>query len=220
MQSLSLPGYRGQKAEVLIALKKSQPLTAKELGLRFDLTANALRRHLDSLEEDGVITHRVEARGVGAPVHTYSLTSKGEELFPHAYTEALSEVLEAVRRAGGGEEIIAVFRRKWEKVAADALPLLDALSFSERAQLLAELLNAEGFMAEAETPTPTSAVVRKHHCAIKAVAEHFPEICGVEQEFFQIVLGARVTREQHILEGCNHCAFTAQVDTPGPVVSA
>jgi len=55
-----LSGYRGTRAELLLALKKEQPLTARELAERFGLTPNALRRHLEALEAEGVVRHRRE----------------------------------------------------------------------------------------------------------------------------------------------------------------
>ena len=51
----ALGGFRGMRAELLVALKKAQPMTAHELGEQFGLTANALRRHLKVLEDDGLV---------------------------------------------------------------------------------------------------------------------------------------------------------------------
>ena len=65
-------GFRGVRADLLVALKKAQPMTAHELGERFGLTANALRRHLKALEADGLVRFVREIRGVGAPVYTFS----------------------------------------------------------------------------------------------------------------------------------------------------
>ena len=42
----ALVGYRGIQAELLLALKKQQPLTARELAARFDVTPNAMRRQI------------------------------------------------------------------------------------------------------------------------------------------------------------------------------
>ena len=42
----TLGGFRGLRAELLVALKKAQPMTSQELGSQFGLTANALRRNL------------------------------------------------------------------------------------------------------------------------------------------------------------------------------
>ena len=77
----ALGGFRGVRAELLVALKKAQPITAPELGQQFGLTANALRRHLKVLEEEGLVSFAREVRGVGAPVYTFSLTAAGEATF-------------------------------------------------------------------------------------------------------------------------------------------
>ena len=69
-----LPGYRGTRAQVIVALKKAQPLTATELAASFGITPNALRRHLKELESEGVVETRREIRGVGQPTVLFSLT--------------------------------------------------------------------------------------------------------------------------------------------------
>ena len=71
----ALGGFRGVRADLLVALRKAQPLTAHQLGEQFGLTANALRRHLKALEEDGLVRYQRQVRGVGAPVYTFSLTA-------------------------------------------------------------------------------------------------------------------------------------------------
>ena len=47
----------------------------------------------------------------------------------------------------------------------------------------------------------------EHHCAIRAVAERFPEICAAEARFLREVLGAEVKRETHMLDGCIACEY-------------
>ena len=75
----TLSGFRGLRAELLVALKKApHALTARELAVRFDLTPNALRRHLQALEDEGLVRYRREVRGVGAPVFAYALTEAGQ----------------------------------------------------------------------------------------------------------------------------------------------
>ncbi|MDX2182384.1 MAG: hypothetical protein SFW08_00225 [Gemmatimonadaceae bacterium] len=220
MQRVVLPGYRGVKADLLVAIKKAQSIGAKELGTQFGVTANALRRHLDSLEEDGVVARRLEQRGLGAPTHAYFLTAAGEALFPQAATDALGELLDAVKATGASDEVVAVFRRRWESLANQAKPLAASMTFSERAQLVAELLSAEGYLAEAEVIGGDQVVIREHHCAVRAVAERFPAVCEAEQRFLEQLLGTTVTREARVLDGCSHCAFHAQAESPASTASA
>jgi DeoR family suf operon transcriptional repressor len=56
---------------------------------------------------------------------------------------------------------------------------------------------------------PGAATLREHHCAVREVAEQFPEICAAEQEFIEQVLGVPVERTGHILRGCPACEYRA-----------
>ena len=211
--SPALSGYRGLRGEILIALKKLQPVSAKELADRFAVTANALRRHLEMLESHGVVRHASVTRGVGAPVYTYSLTADGEALFPSAYAAALLGALEMVVAQAGTAGVVEMFRRRGDAIAGAARPELERLPLAERAQMLAELLSQQGYMAESVTHTPTTATLTEHNCAIRAVAEKYPEVCEAESEFLKLMLGASVERRSHILTGCNACEYDVQAPT-------
>ena len=234
MNGSVLPGYKGLRGDVLVALKKAQPLTAKELGLHFGVTPNALRRHLKELELEGVVRYRREIRGVGGPVFAYSLTATGERLFPQSYDTALSAVLDMVRARLGSEGVVELFTQRWREIAEKAKPELDRLPLNQRAHRLAELLTSLGYMAEADeggrglgtgvgdgggrglgtgvgdgggTGGTGGTTLREHNCAIRAVIERFPEICVAEERFLAEVLGAQVTRQQHIAAGANCCEY-------------
>jgi len=204
----ALVGYRGIQADLLLALKKHQPLTARELAARFDLTPNAMRRHLETLEAAGIVRHAREVRGVGGPVHAFSLTGAGEALFPRQYAAVLLETLESITAEHGRDGVGDFFRRKWTAMAAEAAPALQQLPLHERVQLLAELWTSLGYMAEADVDEASGLpMLRKHNCAIRAVAEQYPEVCATEAEFIADVIGVPAERRQHILAGCNTCVY-------------
>lgn len=199
----ALGGFRGVRAELLVALKKAQPLSAHELGEQFGLTANALRRHLKALEDDGLVRYKREVRGVGAPVFTYSLTPAGEALFPRSYVQVLANALEALRAQTGDAAVEAVLEAEWKRLADEAVPVLEALPIEERVPLVAELLTAKGYMAQAdETHT-----LRIHNCAVREIVERFPEACAVEAKYVEKLLGVPLVRGAHRRDGCSHCEY-------------
>jgi DeoR family transcriptional regulator, suf operon transcriptional repressor len=200
-------GYRGTRGEILTALKMSQPLTAKELADKFRVTPNALRRHLKELENEGIVRYQREIRGVGGPVFAFSLTDAGEALFPQGYERALSEILDLVREQQGDEGIVQLFQRRWEEIARVARPELERLPVEQRATRLAELLTSLGYMAEARTVAGALPVLTEHNCAIRLIAERFPEVCAAEERFIADLLGAPVTRQAHIAKGANCCEY-------------
>ena len=221
--SVSLGGYRGVRAELLVALKKAQPVTAHELGAQFGLTANALRRYLKILEEEGLVRFRRLVRGLGAPVYAFSLTELGEALFPRTYASVLVTALTALRTEGGAQAVRNVFAAEWAELATDAAPIMESLPLSERASLMAELLTARGYMAEAVQLAPDGTTreldnttqdstefvtrLRLHNCSMREIAETFPEACEAEAAFIGKMLGVPVVREGHQLRGCRTCEY-------------
>ena len=206
-------GFRGTRGEILTALKKAQPLTAKELASKFGVTPNALRRHLKELETEGIVRYQREIRGVGGPVFAFSLTDAGEALFPRAYEKALAEVLDLVREQQGDEGLVQLFQRRWDDIARVARPELEQLPVDQRATRLAELLTSLGYMAEAHPGSGALPVLTEHNCAIRVIAERFPEVCAAEERFIADLLGAPVTRQAHIAKGANCCEYCVNRET-------
>ena len=213
----SVAGFRGLQRRLLVALKKAQPVTVKELATQFGITANALRRHLKALENAGLVHYRPEVRGVGGPQFAYALSEAGEALFPRAYSGALADALDQVRAEQGVEGVVRVFHRQWSALAEAAAPLMAGRSLAERAAVLAELRTRQGYMAESDGRSAGESVIREYNCAIRDIAARFPEVCAAEERFFAELLGASVEREGHILEGCNACEYRVRASSPAPV---
>ena len=210
----SVQGFHGFKGRLLVTLKKSQPLTVKELAAGFKTTPNAVRRHLKALESAALIQYRPVVRGVGGPMFAYSLTEAGEALFPRAYADALTDAREVVRDQQGIEGVVGLFRRQWSALAEQARPRMAGRPLEERTAVLAELRTLQGYMAESEQQAGGDAVIREHNCAIRDVAARFPEVCAAEERFFAELLDADVEREAHILEGCNACEYRVHASQP------
>jgi DeoR family suf operon transcriptional repressor len=196
-------GHKGQRGAVLVQLKRSQPLTAKELAARLGVSLNAARHHLKELEVEGLVRYDRSRRGVGAPAFSYRLSPAGEALFPRRYQETLTSVLDQIVEREGREAAVALLDSHLGRLAAQLKTELAGLSAEERLAAVARVRSEQGYMAEALAP----AVLTEHNCAIQAVAERFPEICAAEAKFLEDVLGAEVDRRGHILSGCAACEY-------------
>src|SRR2546430_2648331 len=95
-----------------------------------------------------------------------------------------------------------------------ALKRAQPLTASEPLDLVSRLMNQQGYMAEWREAAGTFRL-SEHNCAIRAVAERFPEVCAAEERFLRDVLGAAVERRAHIASGCNSCEY-AITFTPAP----
>ena len=104
--------------------------------------------------------------------------------------------------------VVRLFERRWDDIARVARPELERLPVAQRATRLAELLTSLGYMAEVR-PGGRDAlpVLTEHNCAIRVIAERFPEVCAAEERFIADLLGAPVTRQAHIAKGANCCEY-------------
>jgi DeoR family transcriptional regulator, suf operon transcriptional repressor len=205
-------GQKGQRGTVLVQLKRSQALTAKQLADRLGVSLNAARHHLKELEAEGLIRYERSHRGVGAPAFSYRLSSAGEALFPRRYQETLTSLLDQIVEREGREAAVSLLEAHIGAIATRLKAELAALSPQERLAAIARIRTEQGYMAEA-TAAGDDAVLTEHNCAIQAVAERFPEICAAEARFLAEALGAQVNRRDHILSGCAACEYHVRFNT-------
>jgi DeoR family suf operon transcriptional repressor len=217
--SRGLAGLRGLRGEILLELKKSQPLTASDLAATFAVSANAVRRHLKELEVEELVAYGREQRGSGAPTYAFRLTKHGEALFPKQYGDALKDVLDFVAESQGRDEVQRIFADRF-KVHTERLRVqLAGATLEERLQAVTELLSNQGYMAEWSEEDGTL-LLTEHNCAVKSAAEWFPEICAAEAEFLQDILETNVQRDMHISQGCNSCLYSIDMRSALPEASA
>src|SRR5205814_2833852 len=96
-----LAAHKGLRGQILLELKRAQPLTARDLAGKLRASPNAIRHHLKELEAEQLIGYGREQRGVGAPTYAYRSSAAGGSLFPRRYERALSDVMERLAEKPG-----------------------------------------------------------------------------------------------------------------------
>jgi DeoR family suf operon transcriptional repressor len=210
------PAYKGPRGAILLALKRAGPLTAKDFGDRLGLSSNAVRHHLKELETEGLIGYRREQRGVGAPTYAWYLSSAGEALFPQRYKELLTEVLERVAEQAGRQAVVAAFETRFDDLARKLQAELADAPPARRMEVVLRALVEGGYMAEWRAEEGGLRLT-EHNCAIRALAERFPEICVAEAKFLAEVLAASVERQSHMLDGCAACEYSVRFPEGEPM---
>lgn len=209
----SLAAHKGLRAEILLELKRAQPLTARQLAEKMRVSPNAVRHHLKELEAEALVAYGREQRGLGAPTFAYRLSAQGEALFPKRYEQTLTELLDRVAEKQGRQAAVGMFEDLYADLTRKLQVELDGVAPERRLDAVARVMNDAGYMAEVDA-TGGAFRLAEHNCAIRAVAERFPEVCAAEEKFLQVVLAATVERQSHIVSGCNACEYAITFDTP------
>ncbi len=208
------------KRRLVERLKRVESATAPELAAEFGLTDTAVRQHLDALELAGLVVRHVgPPNGRGRPPVHWRLTPKSSELFPDHHGELAVAMIEAIRSTLGDDALERVLAARAHRQLGEYRRVIDTTKpVADRVRRLAELRNAEGYLAEAEAdPEHRGAVLlTEHHCPINEAAGSCAGLCRSELELFRSSLGADVTveRTQHILGGDARCAYRISARSP------
>ena len=84
---------RGQ----IVTILRSSACTVEELATQLELTDNAVRAHLATLERDGLVRQSGLRRGPRKPHFTYILTPEADALFPKAYDALLNQLIAVLK---------------------------------------------------------------------------------------------------------------------------
>src|SRR5918999_673767 len=107
---------RGQ----IVALLRRGEQTVEELARALELTDNAVRAHLATLERDGLV-HSVGVRrgaGAGKPATIYELHPDAEPLFSRAYAPVLRAMLDVIAERMPEDEAEALMRDVGRRLAS------------------------------------------------------------------------------------------------------
>jgi Predicted transcriptional regulator len=96
------------KQEILQLLLKHGELKAQTLADSLQITPQAIRRHLNELESEGLVSYTSEVAGMGRPQHIYRLTKKGRDRFPAGYDQFTLSFLDTLAESLGREQFQAV----------------------------------------------------------------------------------------------------------------
>lgn len=197
----------------LLALLRRDSRTVDELARHLDLTDNAVRAHLATLERDGFVQQHGVHRGGGSgkPAYTYELTPAAEQFFPKSYAAILDELLAALDTHLPPDEVEALLRRVGRRLAA-ARPPASALGAAPgdlraRLEIAAAALNQLGGLAEVEERDGTLSI-RGYSCPLAAVVPDHPEVCRLAETLVSDVAGVPV-RECCERGDTVHCRFEA-----------
>lgn len=175
---------RGQ----IVALLRRTSRTVDELARALNLTDNAVRAHLATLERDGLVEQRGSRRGAGKPAYAYRLTAEADSLFPKAYAEVLRRVLGQMAARHGRGEVEAILRAVGQELARSLGAPAPGVSLEQRLEAVAGVLGELGGLAEARR-VDGRYILEGFGCPLQAIVSEHPEACQLALALVQELLG-------------------------------
>jgi len=197
------------RTRLLNALKSSGPQTAADLAEGLKVTPVAVRQHLDGLLQEDLVEFEDIKGSVGRPKRVWTLTAAGHRQFPDNHSNLIVGLLGGLTDLYGEDgvnRLIAHREAQSRKLYLEAMNGVTGLP--EKLEVLAELRNLEGYMAEVVEDEQSFLLV-ENHCSICAAASACQGFCRSELNLFKDVLGSKVSveRTEHQLSGDRRCVY-------------
>jgi predicted ArsR family transcriptional regulator len=199
------------------AILENGPATAVDLAARLEITPAGIRRHLDNLIEEGVLTAREpfqtanDSRGRGRPSKVFVMTDVGREKFEHTYDDLAVSALrfmatKSTKSMGAEASLVKEFaRNRAEEITKRAAQILaNKKNLNQKSEALAAFLSTDGYAANSHSREGGEELCQ-NHCPIAHVAAQFPELCEEETKAFSELLGTHVQRLATIAHGDGVC---------------
>ncbi|TAH51877.1 MAG: transcriptional regulator [Chloroflexota bacterium] len=194
------------RRQILQRLRTEGSLTAQQLAEKLEITSMGVRRHLMTLERDGLIQMQTQRQAAGRPTYVYRLTEAGFDTFPKSYDLLATQVLDVVRATEGDKRVSQIFAGRMEQLYEQYAPRMTGKNLAERIQELAKIQDEAGYMARWEK-VKGGYYLKEQNCAIYRVACRFQDACQFEIELFRRLLDADLKRVEHQIKGDLACTY-------------
>ncbi|WP_240418924.1 helix-turn-helix transcriptional regulator [Paenibacillus periandrae] len=195
---------------VMTMLKTKGPLAVSEIAKQLGITEMAVRRHLNTLERDGLIESKLVRQAMGRPTNLYSLTENADELFPKNYYNLTLDLLGELVEEAGEAKVQLLFERRKEKLIDRYEEQMQGKELGDRVKALAEIQNANGYMVNWSADEDGTFVINEHNCPISQVANQYNHACHCELMMFETLLDANVKRTECLVKGGLKCSYSIQ----------
>ena len=198
--------FTTSRGRIILLLRRARH-TVEDLAQALELTDNAVRAHLSTLERDGLVQQHGTRRGPSKPALMYELTPEAERLFPKAYVPVLRQLLDTLAARLPPEEMEAVIQATGRHLAAGRL--VPSGDQDQRLRRAIALLNELGGLAELETHE-TDWRMYGYRCPLTELVPDHPEVCRLTAALLSEVVGEPVAEHCQRLEPPQCCFMPAR----------
>ena len=187
----------------VVQLLSRDPHSVSDLAEALELTPNAIRASLATLERDGLVREEGKRPAVRKPETLYGLTEDAQQLFPRAYDLLFNLLIHVLRNRMPEEEVQAILRETGRSIAR--LQSVPPGGFMERARQAVVVLRELGGLPELEE-VDGRFYIRGDRCPLASAVSEHPEVCKLAEVMLSEIIGEPV-HEVCNRDGAPRCRF-------------
>ena len=188
------------RQETLRLLLLQGSCTASTLAAHMEISVQAMRRHLRSLEKEGFIQFSANPIGPGRPSNKWTLTNKGQNCFDNGNRSQkfALDLLDSIEESDCTENLSEILQSQMLKKSVIYRQKIGQGSLKSRLKKLVELRKKEGYSSELNiSKNGSSWYLNAFDCSISTIAEKYPVVCDQELDLLRNVFPDCVIQRIH-----------------------
>ena len=206
---MGAPSQAPTREATLTLLLRQGEIDAAGLASQLGISVQAMRRHLRTLEEDGLVESTTVTAGPGRPSNLWRLTARGHQHFPDGSETFALGLLDSLAQSLPPEMLGALLNQQAHDKADQYREHLGDAPLEQRVRALVDLRSREGYVSDmAPAEDGKGWCISEFHCSVQRIAEEFPAICDQELQLIRLTFpDCQVERVHWRLESGHSCGF-------------
>ncbi len=198
----------GTREELLAHIVDHGGATVAELCVALRLSDASVRRHLDRLCVDGLLTANEIRQSTGRPYRRYRATDAGVSRQRDHSASLATRLLSQIKR--GRHEKSEMARGMADEMVAEHRSQVQAIDLGKRIEQTVAVLRTEGILDGWEATT-SGYTLRNHACPYRSAADESDCVCESDRLAIESLLGTAVTQVARVARGDAACEYFVNI---------
>ncbi len=199
--------FESTRGQIVLLLRNSNK-TVNELAAELNLTDNAVRAHLLTLERDRLVLQSGSVKGFRKPQFTYALTAEARHLFPKSYDSLFNQLLDVLKNrlsaASLKDVLYEVGHRIGKRNSSESEVDID-MRLDKTLQALEELGGAAQIVKK-----EGKILIKSESCPFADAVKEHPEVCQLAESMIKEIVGKPV-KEMCNRQELPQCCFEINI---------
>ena len=208
----------GTRLHILMTLQKDGHGTVESLAQALQLASATVRRHMDILQRDRLVSFQTVKKPTGRPEFSFFLTEAGHEMLPKDYQHMLGSLFQEMTslekgdiEGQDGKGLVELLLYRIATSIAERAQLPSDANISQRMAVLASVLEQERFSPQV-TQDSQGISIRLFNCPFRSGALVHDSICHLDSHLISSVLDTEVSLVNCVAWGDSSCCYTANYE--------
>ena len=182
------PSISSRQEQILtLLLNAPTGLSIDEMAAKLEISRNAVKQHLVTLEKQQWVQEAALHSTGGRPARSYTLTEQGMNRFPKQYAWFCNLLLSDLAAELSTEQLEKMMWNMGVKLAESLAPQFREKTLSEKRLALVELMQTLGYHAELQHGDGQPSI-KAVNCVYHDLAQQHPELCQFDRALITTLL--------------------------------